>query len=247
MAGKADTYLKLAEIAAPLVIGAVAGKKNKTAANNAAAGSRLQDILPLLLPMMQQSQQHSAENYAAQQQKYQQGQPLSAAINSMAMNLLPNHVKAQSAPTGMAPQASLAPSAGPSPLPMPDIADLEAGYQRRGGGTGGMFKGAVNGAGMGASVAPFTGPAAPFVIGGGALVGAIHGAATKHAKSAPTDFLVADATKAIQDAIRTYQGREAAHEEVQQILQGQGWSPGDRYVGEQGLSSVLRSIQQGGR
>lgn len=76
--------------ALPLILGQVAGHQQKNAAGQASQGARLQDILPLLMPMLQQQQQHAAENYTAQQQQYGQIQPLQEAIRKMALNLMPN-------------------------------------------------------------------------------------------------------------------------------------------------------------
>lgn len=80
----------LIPIAASLIGGLFAGKKNKQSAEKATKGARLQDILPLIMPMIQQQQQRSGENYAAQQAKYNQTLPLQDAISRMAMNLMPS-------------------------------------------------------------------------------------------------------------------------------------------------------------
>lgn len=124
----------------------------------------------------------------------------------------------------------------------PSLSDLEASYTRRNQGSVGVTKGAMAGFSTAAGVAPFTGPAAPFVLAGGAIAGAIAGAAHKHASSAMTDFKVDDARDAITKAITYYQGRQPAQGEVDAILKGQGWKPGDHWVGEAGLTSVLRNI-----
>jgi len=56
---------------------------------------------------------------------------------------------------------------------------------------------------------------------------------------------VADATTEIDQAISYYQGRKATPQEIDQILRAQGWEPGDRWVGEGGLMSVLSAIAGG--
>jgi hypothetical protein len=123
--------------------------------------------------------------------------------------------------------------------------DLMAGYARRGGGTGGPWKGAGKGALEGAKMSLYTGGvAAPILIGGGAIVGGIAGAINKKAKSAPTDFKLADAQQALRNTYKTAWGREASPEEIDGIIRGQGWQPGDRYVGEKGLRSVIEATQR---
>lgn len=115
-------------------------------------------------------------------------------------------------------------------------------YQRRGGGTGGVWKGAASGALTGAPWAIGTLGAAPAI---GAIAGGIAGAVTKHAKTAPSDFMVDDARAAIARVYQQYQKRTPAPEEVDRVLASQGWKPGSRYVGQQGLMSVLTAIAQG--
>lgn len=143
------------------------------------------------------------------------------------------------------------PFAPPAAPPVPKPANLSAdplsfvqGMEQRGGGTGGAFKGAASGASAGAtagSILPGLGTGIGAAIGG--IGGAISGAINKKAATAPTDYSVADATKAITDAYTTYNGRPPAPGEVQTILAGQGLKPGDRYVGSGGLQSVLSQLQ----
>jgi hypothetical protein len=119
--------------------------------------------------------------------------------------------------------------------------------QRRGGGTGGVLKGAVTGGSLAGTVAPFTGPAAPFVLAGGAIAGAIKGAVSKHAASAPRDVDVATASNVLTSVIQNELGRQPNPGEIQQLLAGQGLKPGDRWVGEGGLMSVIAALKsQGG-
>lgn len=130
----------------------------------------------------------------------------------------------------------LPPSAAPSPL---SSDALVAGAPRRGGGTGGTASGALSGASTGSSIGSFV-PGLGTLAGGaiGALIGGIGGAITKHAASAPTDFLVDDARNAIAARVKETGGPE----DVDTILRGQGWKPGDRYVGQAGLEGVFRNL-----
>jgi hypothetical protein len=234
-----NPWLKVAEIAAPLVTGLFAGHQSKKAANQASQGARLQDLLPQIQALIGQQQQHSAENYAAQQAKYAQTQPLAAGILQNATNLLPHGAK--SAMPAIAPPPA---SAAPSALPMPSVTDLTAGVQRRGGGTGGGAKGAATGAMTGAglaSVLPGIGTLAGGLVGG--LTGGIKGLLTKHASTAPTDFALEDAKHVLTQAYQQYFGRVPEPGVIERAIQGQGWQPGDRWVGEGGLSSILRAWQ----
>lgn len=72
-----------------LLSGLFGGKKTKQTSTQASKGARLQDILPLLMPLLQQQQRHSDQNYQQQQDKYQQTVPLQGAITNMANGLLP--------------------------------------------------------------------------------------------------------------------------------------------------------------
>lgn len=146
------------------------------------------------------------------------------------------------APTsGARPRASTTGAPGVSAASNGDIASLFAGYQRRNEGAGGVMKGAATGAAMGAK-AGWMGAA------GGAIVGGLVGAATKNAKSAMTDFSVQDARTIIGDAYRQYLGRDATSAEIQESLRGVGFKAekGHKWVGEQGLSAIVRAIQQAG-
>jgi hypothetical protein len=118
------------------------------------------------------------------------------------------------------------------------VLDLySAPYNRRGGGTGGVGSGALKGASLGSA-------AGPIGAGVGAVIGGIVGAAKKHAATAPTDFTVQDATAIIKDSYRDMFGRDATAQEVQDALTGQGWHPGSRYVGQQGLQGVLGHLAE---
>lgn len=140
-----------------------------------------------------------------------------------------------------------APQAGPSASAAgggdPGAVDLST-FARRGGGTGsGVLSGAANMAGTGATIGSFGGPVGTAIgAGAGALAGALMGAFTKHASTAPTDLSVGDATSALQQEYQHALGRQASPDEIQAQLAGQGLKAGDRWVGQNGLSSVLSSI-----
>lgn len=136
----------------------------------------------------------------------------------------------------------------PSPVQGADyqqsLSDLLAGYQRRGGTTGGMWKGAGKGALAGGQASLYTGGVGAIpLIAGGAIYGGIKGAIQKKAKSAPTDFALTDAQDALQRGYQQHLGRAASQDEINSQLSGQGWQHGDRYVGEKGLTSVLNSLR----
>lgn len=234
-------YAKLATTVAPLIIGAYAGHKSKQSAAKATAGTRMQDLLPQIQALMATQQQNSAQNYAQQQQRYASTQPLSQSILANAMNLMPRAAQGGTGPMSM---PSLAPSRGAAALSMPSTQDLTAGYQRRGGGTGGAGSGAAKGAISGASIGSMVpGVGTAIGAGAGALYGGIRGAVTKHAKTAPTDFTVADAREILGKAYQAAFGHPASPQEIEAAIRGQGWEPGDRWVGEQGLNGVIRNWQ----
>lgn len=62
------------------------------------------------------------------------------------------------------------------------------------------------------------------------------------ASSARTDYGVNDAYEMISRAYRDQLGREASSDEIWSQIRGQGWKPGDRWVGSRGLNAVLSSI-----
>ena len=72
-----------------LLGGIFGGHKQKQAAQQASHGARLQDILPMLMPLIQQQQQHNAQTFGQQQQQYQQIQPLQQSLATMAQRLMP--------------------------------------------------------------------------------------------------------------------------------------------------------------
>lgn len=119
-------------------------------------------------------------------------------------------------------------------------------YRRRFEGSGdGVAGGAAKWAGRGAqigSVVPGVGTA--LGAGIGAVAGAIANLFTKNAASAYSDFAVDDARQAIRDIYRHEGGRDVSDAEIDTILRGQGWEPGDRWVGEKGLFGTLANLRR---
>lgn len=72
--------------------------------------------------------------------------------------------------------------------------------------------------------------------------GRLQNAVSGRAPTANSDFSVSDARDAIARAFTYYQGRQASPQEIDALLASQGLKPGDRYVGEGGLLSVLSTI-----
>jgi hypothetical protein len=98
-----------------------------------------------------------------------------------------------------------------------------------------VASGALKGASMGSMV-----PGAGTIAGAG--IGAIVGAATKHAKTAPNDVDVQTAVQVLTQVIQQQQGRSPNPGEIEQMLAGQGLKPGDRWVGELGLRSLINTL-----
>lgn len=88
------------------------GKKKTTAPGTPGmpGGAELKDLLPMLLPLLQQSQQASKQSYGLQQRRYlmtdpgaasqmpgvqvpQGALPLQEMVMRMTANMLPNHAK----------------------------------------------------------------------------------------------------------------------------------------------------------
>jgi hypothetical protein len=235
---------QLAIAAAPIVAGLIAGRKGKKDANEAAGGARFAQLTPQMFQLIAQQLAQSNQNYQQQQERYSANQPLMDSIRRMATGMTPTRYQSPmpSAQAPRMPQQAMAPMA--QARPEASTGDILDDYQRRGGGTGGAGKGALSGASMGASIGsiiPVLGTGAGAGIG--AIAGGITGAIKKHAKSAPTDFKVGDAEDAVQRAYQTYLGRPAMPDEIQSQLSGQGYRGTGRWVGESGLMSVLKAIQ----
>lgn len=113
---------------------------------------------------------------------------------------------------------------------------LPAQVDRRNEGAGGVWAEAVKDAERGSV-------GGPYGAAGGFVGGAIKGAFTKNAKTAMTDVTLEQAQQVLDQVYQSALGRHASPEEVQSQLAGQGWKPGDRWVGERGLLSVINEIQ----
>lgn len=128
---------------------------------------------------------------------------------------------------------------------MGDFEDYLRPYRRREEGSGdGVLGGAAKWGGRGAQIGSVI-PGLGTAIGGGigAAVGAIGNLFTKNAASAQTDFTVDDAKSAIRNLYRAEGGRDVGDDELMTILKGQGWKPGDRWVGEKGMLSVMGNLR----
>jgi hypothetical protein len=118
-------------------------------------------------------------------------------------------------------------------------------YTRRNEGAGGALSNAARWAQTGAtvgSVVPGVGTLVGGVVGG--VAGLIGGAFTKNAKSAMTDFAIDDAKAIIAQAHKDAFGRDITPEYLDQIVRGQGWEDGDRWMGERQLAYVLDAFAQ---
>lgn len=83
----------------------------------------------------------------------------------------------------------------------------------------------------------------PYGMAAGAM-GYLDAWLHRRAKTAPTDFMLADAQQIIRDAHRDFTGTDISPQELDMYIRGQGWEPGDRYVGEKGLRGVLDMVAQ---
>jgi hypothetical protein len=118
-------------------------------------------------------------------------------------------------------------------------------YTRRNEGPGGALSNGAKWAQTGATVGSVV-PGVGTVVGGvvGGLAGLIGGAFTKNAASAMTDFAIDDAKKIIAQAHQDAFGRDITPEYLDQIIRGQGWEDGDRWMGEKELAYVLDAFAQ---
>jgi hypothetical protein len=106
-------------------------------------------------------------------------------------------------------------------------------YTRRMEGSPGVGSSAAKGASLGGSIVPGYGHAI------GAAAGAIAALFTKNAKTAVTDFAIDDAKQIISQAHEDAFGRQIDPAYLNQILRGQGWQDGDRWMGQDSLAYVL--------
>jgi hypothetical protein len=116
-----------------------------------------------------------------------------------------------------------------------------ANYRRRREGAGGALSGGAKYAQLGASVGsvvPGVGTALGGIVGG--IGGLIGGAFTKNAKTAMSDFYLDDAKQILRDQSEALRGRPATEEEIDDAITGQGWKPGNRWVGQEGLDYILQ-------
>lgn len=140
---------------------------------------------------------------------------------------------------GLAPSAPPAPAAEDDPLGgqfygAQILDSYDDKYQRRGGyGGSDPKRQAVAGALLSSGN--------PYGMAAGAL-GYLDAYFHRRAKTAPTDFNLADAQQIVRDAYKDFTGGDISEQELDQYIRGQGWEPGDRYVGEKGLTGVLDDI-----
>ena len=93
-----------------LLGGLFSGKKAKQGAEARAGSATLQKLLPIMMALIQQQQQKSAQNFGLQQQQFQANLPMQDALRQMAMSLLP-----RSATQGL---ALGPPLSRPGPIPL---------------------------------------------------------------------------------------------------------------------------------
>jgi hypothetical protein len=105
-------------------------------------------------------------------------------------------------------------------------------------GSPGYGSSALTGAGIGGSIVPGAG----HVVG--ALAGLIGAAFAKNAETAMTDFAIDDARAIISQAHKDAFGRDIDPAYLDQIVRGQGWQDGDRWMGQDSLVYVLDAFAQ---
>jgi hypothetical protein len=111
-------------------------------------------------------------------------------------------------------------------------------YTRRMEGSPGVGASAAKGASLGGSIVPGYGHAI------GAAAGAIGALFAKNAKTAMTDFAIDDARAIISQAHKDAFGRDIDPAYLDQIVRGQGWEDGDRWMGQDQLAYVLDAFAQ---
>jgi hypothetical protein len=109
---------------------------------------------------------------------------------------------------------------------------FDTNYRRRREGAGGAGAEAMRGMKYGTAL----GPAG---MAGGALIGAIGGFMNNNAESAYSDFYLDDAKQILRDATEQMWGEPATDEQIEEAIVGQGWEPGDRWVGQESLDYIL--------
>lgn len=236
---------------APMIMSLFSGQGQQS-------GAGMQSLDPALRRMLEEQLSFERENQRMQQLRFQQQQPLFEAVTRGSLQrlplsmrgILPSPTGAESSPLIGSFDTFESPGAPPTFIGQPpgsepfigeeaqeqqSIEDLLSGAPRRGGADSGTGKRtAANVAGVAA--APFTGGLSLMVP---ALSGLFGGAA----ETAPTDFYLADARGIIEEVIQTSQGRQPEPGEVDEYLRAQGLEPGDRWVGERGLQTILTTLQ----
>jgi len=106
-------------------------------------------------------------------------------------------------------------------------------YTRRMEGSPSVGGSAATGASIGGSIVPGAG----HVVGG--VAGAVAALFAKNAETAMTDFAIEDARQIISQAHQDAFGRDITPEYLDQIVRGQGWQDGDRWMGQDSLAYVL--------
>ena len=86
-----------------------------------------------------------------------------------------------------------------------------------------------------------------YAAGAMGLIAGINAARNKHAETAPTDLAVDDARLVLAQAIKDELGRDPNPGEIDDILRGQGWHPGQRWVGQDNLIKVIDALHQNGQ
>lgn len=83
----------------------------------------------------------------------------------------------------------------------------------------------------------------PYTMVSGAF-GMLDSYMRRRAESAPTDFNIADARNIISQAHKDAFGTDIDPAALDDIVRGQGWEPGDRYLGDASLRYVLDTFDQ---
>lgn len=77
------------KFAAPLILGALTGKKGQNDAQRRTQGFRFEQLAPQIQQLLQQQQMQQQQQYGMQMQRYRQADPLREAVMKLAMSLTP--------------------------------------------------------------------------------------------------------------------------------------------------------------